>query len=72
MICFPVEDTSFVPCSRNTHITEAFRMQMEVQRRIHEQLEVTYKKKVTLTHKFIIYILYLLVDKGAKESADED
>lgn len=26
--------------SRNEHITEALRMQMEVQRRLHEQLEV--------------------------------
>lgn len=35
--------SDFTDCklySRNVHITEAIRMQMEVQRRLHEQLEV--------------------------------
>ncbi|KAG0482679.1 hypothetical protein HPP92_010763 [Vanilla planifolia] len=44
---------------RNTHITEAFRMQMEVQRRLHEQLEVqkSLQMKIEAQGKYMQSIL---------------
>lgn len=39
-LSFPFNLRIFIDFSRNVHMNEAIRMQMEVQRRLHEQLEV--------------------------------
>lgn len=44
--------------SNNYHIVDAIRMQMEVQRRLHEQLEVILFTRTPLQIKIIIILVF--------------
>lgn len=47
-------------CSSNSHMVDAIRMQMEVQRRLHEQLEVTKLSLIKPIINSFTYLLHLL------------
>jgi hypothetical protein len=41
---------------RGLQINEALKMQMEVQKRLHEQLEVCYRKALATVHYLFVYL----------------